>query len=203
MGKDTLEGCKVAILATDGFEQSELTKPKQLLEDAGAATVVIAPGEAAQIKGWNHGEWGEQVAVDVPLAKARAEDYDALVLPGGVMNPDKLRLHDDAVEFINAFGETGRPLAAICHGPWTLINANLVRGKRMTSWPTLRADLENAGALWEDSEVVESDNLITSRKPDDIPAFTQALIRALQRDQAAARRNQPAPSPRDAAGGFQ
>jgi protease I len=180
MSKDALKGCRIAILATNGFEQSELMKPKQLLEEAGAFTQVIAPGGDEQIKGWNHGEWGESIKVDVPLDKARAGDYDALVLPGGVINPDKLRLHDKAIDFVREFGRTGRPLAAICHGPWTLINANLVRGKHMTSWPSLRVDLENAGAEWEDREVIESGNLITSRKPDDIPAFTQALIRALQ-----------------------
>ena len=186
MSKDKLKGCKVAILATDGFEQSELMKPKQLLEEAGATTAVIAPGDAQQIKGWNHGEWGEQVEVDVPLAKARAADYDALVLPGGVINPDKLRLHDKAIDFVREFGRTGRPVAAICHGPWTLINAGLVGEKHLTSWPSLRADLENAGAHWEDSEVVESGNLITSRKPDDIPVFTDTLIRALEERRAEA-----------------
>lgn len=186
MSKDTLKNCRIAILATDGFEQSELTKPKQMLEETGATTVVIAPDDKRQIKGWNHGEWGEQVRVDVSLDEARASDYDALVLPGGVMNPDKLRLHDEAIEFIRDFGRTGRPLAAICHGPWTLINAGLVDGKRMTSWPSLRVDLENAGATWQDREVVEDGNLVTSRKPDDIPAFTHALIRALEHRQTKA-----------------
>lgn len=186
MSKDKLKGCTIAILAANGFEQSELMKPKQLLEEAGAKTAVIAPGDDPQIKGWNHGEWGEQVNVDVPLNKARASDYDALVLPGGVINPDKLRLHEKAIDFIREFGRTGRPVAAICHGPWTLINANLVRDKHMTSWPSLRVDLENAGARWEDSEVVESGNLITSRKPEDIPAFTNTLIRALEERRAEA-----------------
>lgn len=180
MGKDTLKGRRIAILATDGFEQSELIKPKQLLEDAGAETVVIAPGDEDEIKGWNHGEWGERVQVDLPLGKASAGDYDALVLPGGVINPDKLRLREEAIDFIRDFGKTGRPLAAICHGPWTLIDAGLVQGKQVTSWPSLRTDLENAGAQWEDSEVVEDGNLITSRKPDDIPVFANALIHALQ-----------------------
>ena len=180
MGKDTLKGRRIAILATDGFEQSELIEPKQLLEDAGAETVVIAPGGKDKIKGWNHGEWGETVPVDLSLDKAGAGDYDALVLPGGVMNPDKLRLEEKAIDFIRDFGKTGRPLAAICHGPWTLIDAGLVEGKQVTSWPSLRTDLENAGAQWEDSEVVEDGNLITSRKPDDIPVFTNALIHALQ-----------------------
>jgi protease I len=180
MSKQSLKGRKVAILATTGFEQSELQKPKQLLEEAGAATVVIAPGDKASIKGWNHTDWGQEVRVDLPLSKAHAGDYDALVLPGGVINPDKLRLHEEAIEFIRDFGDTGRPLAAICHGPWTLINAGLVDGRQVTSWPSLRADLENAGAQWEDNPVVEDGNLITSRKPDDIPVFVNALIHALE-----------------------
>jgi protease I len=180
MPKKSLTGRTVAILATNGFEQSELQKPKQLLEEAGATTVVIAPDDKPAIKGWNHTDWGQEVKVDLPLSKARATDYDALVLPGGVINPDKLRLHEDAIDIIREFGETGRPLAAICHGPWTLINAGLVDGKQITSWPSLRVDLENAGGQWEDSEVVEDGNLITSRKPDDIPVFTNALIHALE-----------------------
>ena len=186
MPKQSLKGSKIAILATNGFEQSELQKPKQLLEEAGATTVVIAPDDKPSIKGWNHTDWGQEVKVDLPLSNARAEDYDALVLPGGVINPDKLRLHEKAIDFIRAFGRTGRPVAAICHGPWTLINAGLVRDKHLTSWPSLRVDLENAGARWEDSEVVESGNLITSRKPDDIPAFTHTLIRALEEHRAEA-----------------
>jgi len=186
MSKDSLKGRKVAILATSGFEQSELQKPKQLLEEAGATTVVIAPDDAKSIKGWRHTDWGDDVKVDLPLSKARATDYDALVLPGGVINPDKLRLHEEAIEFIRDFGDTGRPLAAICHGPWTLIDAGLVDGKQMTSWPSLRTDLENAGAQWEDSEVVEDGNLITSRKPDDIPVFINALIHALEQRRAEA-----------------
>lgn len=181
MSKQSLKGCKIAILATNGFEQSELQKPKQLLEDAGATTVVIAPDDDSTIKGWNHTDWGDEVKVDLPLARARASDYDALVLPGGVINPDKLRLHEEAIDFIRDFGATGRPLAAICHGPWTLINAGLVDGKQITSWASLRVDLENAGANWEDSEVVEDGNLITSRNPDDIPVFTNTLIHALER----------------------
>jgi protease I len=180
MPNKSLNGRKIAILATNGFEQSELQKPKQLLEEAGATTIVIAPDDKPSITGWNHTDWGQEVKVDLPLSKARAGDYDALVLPGGVINPDKLRLHEEAIDFIREFGESGRPLAAICHGPWTLINAGLVDGKQITSWPSLRVDLENAGAQWEDAEVVEDGNLITSRKPDDIPVFTNALIHALE-----------------------
>ncbi len=169
----------VAILATDGFEQSELTEPKRLLEAAGVHTQVVAPGTATHIKGWDKKDWGENVAVDVPLADAKVEDYDALLLPGGVINPDKLRLEPDAIKWIASFGATGKPIAAICHGPWTLINAGLVQGKQVTSWPSLRKDLENAGAHWEDSAVVRDGNLITSRKPDDIPVFTRALLDVL------------------------
>jgi protease I len=174
-----LTGRRIAILATDGFEQSELTEPKRLLEQAGAQTDVIAPGGASRIKGWSKGDWGGQVAVDVALKDATPEPYDALVLPGGVMNPDKLRLEPAAIALIKAFDDAGKPVAAICHGPWTLIDAGLVRNRQVTSWPSLRKDLENAGAHWQDSEVVRDGQLITSRKPDDIPAFADAIIDAL------------------------
>jgi protease I len=179
---EKLNGRRVAVLATDGFEQSELTEPKRLLEVAGAHVDVIAPAGATQIKGWDKKNWGDPVNVDVALKDARPENYDALVLPGGVMNPDKLRLEPDAIAFIARFGASGKPLAAICHGPWTLIDAGLVKGRKLTSWPSLRKDLENAGAQWEDSEVVRDGHLITSRKPDDIPAFSDALIQALQKE---------------------
>ena len=176
IGTSRLSGRRIAILATDGFEQSELTEPKRLLEEAGAEVSVIAPGGARQIKGWDKKDWGRPVDVDVALSDADASDYDALVLPGGVMNPDRLRLEPAAINLIKAFGESGKPIAAICHGPWTLIDAELVKGCTMTSWPSLRTDLENAGATWEDREVVHDGQLITSRKPDDIPAFTRTLI---------------------------
>lgn len=176
MSVSPLRGRRVAVLATDGFEYSELTEPKRLLEEAGAKVTVIAPGGAKQIRGWQGGNWADAVAVDLPLSRARVEEFDALVLPGGVMNPDKLRLQREAIDFIRDFGDTGRPLAAICHGPWTLIDAGVAMGRRMTSWPSLRCDLENAGAQWHDQEVVTDGRLITSRKPDDIPAFAQALI---------------------------
>jgi protease I len=174
-----LRGKNVAILATDGFEQSELTEPKRLLEEAGAKVSVIAPGGASSIKGWDKKDWGKPVDVDVDLADAKANDYDALVLPGGVMNPDKLRLEPAAVQLIKSFGKSGKPIAAICHGPWTLIDAELVKGHKITSWPSLRTDLENAGAKWQDSEVVHDGQLITSRKPADIPAFASTLIEQL------------------------
>ena len=174
-----LEGRCVAILATDGFEQSELTEPRHLLEQAGAKTEVISPGSASSIKGWSGKDWGESVPVDKALKDADVDDYDALVLPGGVMNPDQLRLKPEAIALVKAFDKAGKPVAAICHGPWTLINAELVKNRRVTSWPSLRKDLENAGAYWEDSEVVRDGQLITSRKPADIPAFTDALMKAL------------------------
>lgn len=173
-----LAGKTVAILATHGYEQSELTEPKRLLEEAGAQVEVIAP-EPGSIRGWQGKEWGDEVAVDRVLADAQEQTYDALVLPGGVINPDRLRMNEDAVAFIRSSFDAGMPVAAICHGPWTLIDADLVEGRKVTSWPSLRRDLENAGALWEDSEVVEDGGLITSRKPDDIPAFTSAVIAAL------------------------
>ena len=174
----SLTGKSIAILATDGFEQSELTEPKRLLEEAGATVHVIAP-KPGSIRGWDKKDWGRDVAVDKTLADAKAGDYDALVLPGGVINPDALRLDDKAIGFIKRCFDGGKPVAAICHGPWTLIEADLVEGRNVTSWPSLRKDLENAGATWEDSEVVEDGGLITSRKPDDIPAFTKAVIRAI------------------------
>jgi protease I len=170
-----LQGKKVAILATDGFEQSELIKPRAALEEAGAITSVVSPKEG-EIKAWETNNWGDNVKVDVALSEANAEDYDALVLPGGVMNPDKLRIDETAISFVKSFFEAGKPVAAICHGPWTLINAEVVEGRQLTSYPTLRKDLENAGAKWIDEEVVVDKGLITSRNPNDIPAFNKKLI---------------------------
>ncbi len=170
-----LDGLKVAILAANGFEQSELFEPKKALEDAGARTFVVSP-ESGEVKGWKHTDWGDLVAVDIDLSEANAEDYDALVLPGGVMNPDKLRGNETAVAFVKAFFDTGKPVGAICHGPWTLINAGVVEGREMTSYHTIRRDLENAGAKWVDAEVVVDNGLVTSRKPDDIPAFNAKII---------------------------
>jgi protease I len=173
-----LKGKKIAILATDGFEQVELTDPRKNLENAGATVEVISI-KSGKIKGWNHTDWGESVKVDQVVKKARPQDYDSLVLPGGQMNPDSLRMDKDAIVFIKAFVQAGKPVAAICHGPWTLIDAGAVKGKKMTSWPTLHTDLQNAGAKWVDQEVVRDGNLITSRKPEDIPAFSNALIEAM------------------------
>jgi protease I len=178
-----LSGKRIAILATDGFEQSELTKPREALDQAGATTVVVAPKEGS-IKGWNHTDWGESVDVDQTLNEVAPQEFDALVLPGGVMNPDHLRMDPEAVEFVRNFVATGKPVAAICHGPWTLIEAGVVRGKTMTSWPSITTDLINAGAKWVDKDVVTDGQFITSRKPDDIPAFSRTLIEAISRGTA-------------------
>jgi protease I len=170
-----LNGKRVAILVTDGFEQVEMTEPRKALEDAGARTDLVSPARG-KVKGWQHTKWGDEFPVDVPLDAARPDDYDALVLPGGVRNPDKLRMNDAAVHFVRAFFEEGKPVAAICHGPWTLIEADVVRGRTMTSWPSLQTDLKNAGANWVDREVVTDNGLVTSRKPDDLPAFNRKMI---------------------------
>lgn len=171
----TLQGKKVAILATDGFEQEELESPRQALDEAGALTEIVSP-KGGMIKGWKHTEWGDQFEVDRTLGNANPHDYDALVLPGGVMNPDKLRANSDAVEFVRDFFRHGKPVAAICHGPWTLINAGVVEGRRMTSYKSIQADLENAGADWVDEEVVVDNGLVTSRQPSDLPAFNRKMI---------------------------
>jgi protease I len=171
-----LDGMKIACVATNGFEFVELDKPKKALEKAGATVEVISP-EAGEIQGVDHDEkHPEKTPVDKTFSEAVPDEYDALLLPGGVANPDHLRLSDDAISFIKHFIDEGKPIAAICHGPWTLINAGGVDGKTMTSWPSLQADLENAGAAWVDQEVVRDGMLVTSRKPDDIPAFNGEMI---------------------------
>jgi len=175
MASPRIEGAKVAVLATNGFEQSELEQPVAALTAAGATVHVIAP-KGPEIQGWEHHDKGRTTAVDLELAKAKAGDYDALVLPGGVINPDALRLEKKAIAFIGEFVKAGKPIGAICHGPWTLIDAGGVEGKTMTSWPSLETDLKNAGAKWVDKEVVVDQGLVTSRKPDDIPAFCKKLI---------------------------
>ncbi len=177
---DKLKGKRVAIVATDGFEQVELTEPQKFLKNEGADVDVISL-KAGSIKGWDQTDWGDKVDVDKVIDDVRAADYDALVLPGGQINPDKLRVEPKVVSFIREFMTSGKVVAAICHGPWTLIEADTVRGKHMTSWPSLKTDLRNAGAEWQDSEVVVDGNLITSRKPDDIPAFNQKIEELLLR----------------------
>ncbi|GAB5520687.1 MAG: type 1 glutamine amidotransferase domain-containing protein [Rhodothermales bacterium] len=171
----TLTEHKIAILSTDGFEQSELMQPLEKLRSEGATVHVVSP-KSGSIKGWDEDNWGESVPVDTTLDDASASDYDALVLPGGVINPDQLRTNADALNFIRSFFLDGKPVAAICHGPWTLINAGAVEGRLMTSYPSIRVDLENAGAHWVDEEVVVDQALITSRNPDDLPAFIDKII---------------------------
>jgi protease I len=166
---------RVLILATDGFEQSELIEPKKALEQAGIETVVASP-QRGEIKGWNHSNWGERVAVDAGLEEVAAADFDALLLPGGVMNPDKLRVNDDAMKLVKAFLASGKPVAAICHGPWLLVQADALKGRRATSYKSIRKDVENAGATWVDEKVVVDDGIITSRSPEDIDAFVKKIV---------------------------
>lgn len=175
MANPTLHGKRVAILVADGFEQVELLEPKKALDQAGARTEVVSPANG-KVKGWHLKEWGKEVPVDVSLDSANPDNYDALLLPGGVMNPDHLRMNPTAVEFVRQFVKSGKPIAAICHGPWTLIEAEAVRGKTVTSWPSLKTDLRNAGANWVDQESIRDGRLVTSRKPDDIPAFNREMI---------------------------
>lgn len=169
---------RVAILATNGFEQSELMEPRQQLKDAGFSVQVIAP-KGPQIRGWKDKDWGDSVDVDAELSSVSPNDYDALVLPGGVINPDLLRIDAAAIEFIKAFDAAGKPLAAICHGPWLLVEAGAAKGREVTSWSSVKTDLTNAGARWKDAEVIVDGHIITSRKPDDLPAFCRAIIDAV------------------------
>jgi protease I len=180
-----LKGVKVAILVTDGFEQVELTEPRKALDAAGAETRIVSP-KHEKVRGWKFTEWGDDLQVDLPLERARPEDFDSLLLPGGVMNPDKLRMEPRAVEFVKAFFRDEKPVAAICHGPWTIIEADAARGRRIASWPSLKTDLRNAGAQWIDKEVVVDGNLVTSRMPDDIPAFNREVIGCFSRARQAA-----------------
>ena len=173
---ETLEGLKVAILVTDGFEEVELTEPRKALDQAGADTRVVSP-QGDEVRGWNFTDWGQTLPVDLKLDQARPQDFDALLLPGGVINPDKLRIVPAAIAFVRAFFDAGKPVAAICHGPWAIIEADKARGRRMTSWPSVRTDLRNAGADVVDQEAVVDGNLVTSRKPDDIPAFNREMIK--------------------------
>jgi protease I len=177
-GSDKLKGKKIAIVATDGFEQSELEQPKKYLESEGAETHVISL-KSGSIKGWDQTDWGSKVKVDKTIDEVNAADYDAVVLPGGQINPDKLRVEQKVVDFVGEFMRSGKVVAAICHGPWTLIETGLVHGKKMTSWPSLKTDLKNAGAQWIDEQVVVDKGLITSRKPEDIPAFNQKITEEL------------------------
>lgn len=182
-----LKGRKVAILVTDGFEQVELTGPQKALDFEGAETQIVSP-KADDVRGWNFTEWGDYFAVDLPLAGAEAGDFDALLLPGGVMNPDALRIHFPAVDFVKAFFNADKPVAVICHGPWMVIEAGAARGRRIASWSSLKTDLQNAGATWVDEEVVVDGNLVSSRKPEDIPAFCLAMVEVFGQARRQARR---------------
>jgi protease I len=184
----SLKGKNVAILATDGFEQSELLEPQQALRSAGA-TVKIISLSPNSIRGWKKSNWGQDVAVDATVENARASDFDAILLPGGVMNSDKLRMSEHAVAFVREMGDAGKTIAAICHGAWALINADLVNGRTLTSWPSLEADLTNAGAKWIDQEVVVDSGLVTSRKPSDLPAFNAKMIEQIAVSGKLARRD--------------
>ncbi|HEY3809293.1 MAG TPA: type 1 glutamine amidotransferase domain-containing protein [Steroidobacteraceae bacterium] len=180
----SLLGIKVAVLATDGFEQSELMEPRRALVEAGADIEVISP-KAGKVRGWKMKQWGDEVSVDHTLDEANPNDYAALVLPGGVINADALRLQPKAVAFVKAFFDADKPVGVICHAPWALIEAGVARGHRLTSWPSLKTDLENAGAHWVDAEVVVDGQLVTSRKPDDLPAFNREIIRLFAQSRAA------------------
>lgn len=176
---DTLKGKRIAMLVENGFEQEELTRPKRHLEENGAEVHVVSPA-GKTVKGWKHTRWGDDIPVDRSLAEARPDDYDMLVLPGGVMNPDHLRRNEKALAFVRAFFEQHKPVGAICHGPWTLIDAGVVKGRTLTSYPSIQTDLKNAGANWVDEEVVVDRGLVTSRKPDDIPAFNDKLVEEIR-----------------------
>jgi protease I len=183
---NTLKGMKIAILVAEGFEQVELTGPRKALDESGADTKIVSPAKG-EVQGWNHFEKAERFHVDVPLEHADANQFEALLLPGGVANPDQLRMLPKAVEFVRAFFDAAKPVAAICHGPWTLIEAGAAEGRRITSWPSLKSDLKNAGATWVDQEVVVDKGLVSSRKPADLPAFNDKMVAQF----AASRRAKP------------
>jgi protease I len=180
-----LKGVRVAILATDGFEQSELLEPRRALDEAGARTEVVSL-KSGEIKGWNHKEWGETVAIDKTVDSVDAQNYDALLLPGGVMNPDSLRMDAKAVAFVKAFFDAKKPVGAICHGPWMLVEAGAVKGRTLTSWPSLKTDIQNAGGRWVDQEAAVDGNLVTSRNPKDIPASNREIAKLFATAQHAA-----------------
>jgi protease I len=186
MDHEHLTGLKVAILVEDGFEQVELVEPRKALDQAGAETCIVSPKDE-RVRGWTFTDWGDEFPVDVALDRAQPHDFDALLLPGGVMNPDALRIQAKAVAFVKAFFDAGKPVAVICHGPWTVIEAGAARGRRIASWPSLKTDLHNAGAEWVDAAVVVDHNLVSSRKPDDIPAFNRGMIEVFSQVRGPAR----------------
>jgi protease I len=183
----TLTGRKIAILVTDGFEQVEMTDPRNALDQEGAQTALIAPSSGT-VRGWKHRQWGDEFPVDVPLEQADPNTYDALLLPGGVMSPDRLRMNPRAVAFVRSFVEARKPIASICHGPWLLVEANAVRDRTLTSWPSLQTDIRNAGGRWVDQEVLVDQGLVTSRKPDDLPAFNAKMLEEFREGKHQARR---------------
>lgn len=179
-GGKSLQGKHIAMLMTDGVEQAEYVEPRRFLEQNGAEVVLVSPKERGEaVQGFKHLTPADTFEVELDVRDARPGDFDALVLPGGVANPDALRLNDTAIKFIREFARENKPIAAICHGPWTLIDAGLAEGKRMTSWPSLREDIRNAGGEWVDEAVVVDGKLVTSRKPDDIPVFNKAILQEL------------------------
>ncbi len=175
MAQQELKNLRVAVLVAEGFEQVEMTSPADALRAAGATVSIVSP-EAGQVQGFNHQDRADRFSVDVPLDAARDDDFDALLLPGGALNPDKLRTLPSAVKFVKAFFTNGKPVAAICHAPWMLVEAAVVNGRTVTSWPSLQTDLRNSGATWVDRDVVVDENLVTSRKPDDLPAFNKKML---------------------------
>ena len=185
--RNGLIGKRIAILATDGVEAVELIDPRNALDKAGARTLVVSPKED-KIRSWEHGNWGDDIPVDLPLAKSSPDDFDALLLPGGTLNSDRLRRDVQAVQFVRRFFETGKPVGAICHAPWMLIEANVVRNRTLTSFPSLQTDLRNAGADWVDREVVTDMGLVTSRGPADVPAFAAKMIEEFEKGIQSAQR---------------
>ena len=183
---DTMKGKKVAILAADMFERVELEEPRAALEDAGAATEVVSIHDGT-IKGFDHFDPANEVEVDKTIEEVSVDDYDGLLIPGGVGNPDQLRGDENAVAFVREFAVSGKPMAVICHGPWMLVESGVARGRRLTSWPTLQTDIRNAGGTWVDKEVVVDSGIVTSRKPDDIPAFNKAMIEEFAKSRVGAR----------------
>lgn len=180
MAIEKLSGIRVAILVTDGFEQAELVEPRKALDEAGAETLIVSP-KKGKVRGWAFTEWGNELPVNMPLEQAQVADFHALLLPGGVLNPDKLRMEPQAIAFVKSFFDSNKPVAAICHGPWSIIEAGAARGRRIAAWPSLKTDLRNAGAEWVNEEVVIDGNLVTSRNPDDIPAFNKAMVELFSR----------------------
>lgn len=177
----SLAGKRVAILVTDGFEQVEMTEPRRVLQKAKADTVIVSPMKG-KVRGWKDKDWGDTFEVDLPLSHAKSEDFQALLLPGGVINADKLRMNEDAVQFVKEFFFEAKPVAVICHGAWILIDAGVIKGRTITSYPALKADLANAGAKWMDREVIVEDGLVSSRNPGDLPAFTEAMVETFSCD---------------------